>query len=158
MNLVYMSKVDSRCNATLQIQSCTIRTALVRYSVAIEKGAIALDLRSPPEYIKSHPSLSDLVDTQDGLSAGSLAGLEYLGYYYLQSNGTISYDATEDLYWHEPGNGSTVNKYQSFLPSDIGPLCAFQWDNATDDILTSLHNARFRMANANSDGMSLLQS
>ncbi|KAF2691038.1 hypothetical protein K458DRAFT_483143 [Lentithecium fluviatile CBS 122367] len=158
MRLQFISTVDSLCNATVVIQSCTIRTAQVAYSVAITNNTVSLSY-GEPLVVGNLTSVGDSVDTRDGLPAGTLAALDYFAYYYLQSNGTVGHNATENLYWNEPGHGTLSLEYQDYDPShfDNNAQCAFQWVDATHDIVASLHEVIFRMAVAVSDGsLSLL--
>jgi len=151
MELQFVSEVDSQCNATVAMQTCAIRMARVNYSVQINDGAAFL-ASGTPSVVEEFSSVGDLEDARDGLPAGGLAALDYLAYYYLQSNATLGHNATENSYWADPGYGSLSLKYEDTIFSETFADCAFQWVNATDDILQSLHNATFHMALAVSDG------
>ncbi|KAH8593122.1 hypothetical protein B0O99DRAFT_516291 [Bisporella sp. PMI_857] len=151
MRYLYAAAVDGECNATIQIQTCAIRMATVRYMVIQQEDIVNIDTDYQPLVLSTEISDGDSVDAQDDLPAGPLAGLDYFGYYYLRSNGSIYRNNTDGTYWVEPGHGSLVIQYADYRRSHYGS-CAFQWQDATEEILWDLHKVVFRMGLAVSNG------
>jgi hypothetical protein len=89
MELSYLVKVADHCNATKETQRCSIHAALVAYPVIYERGSTFLNTSEIPHVLSLQPSLGDGVDAHDSQPARALAGLEFLAYYYLNSNVTI---------------------------------------------------------------------
>ena len=131
--------------------SCSLRTAVVDYRVYQEKSRWHLDPTSPPTVVESIPQEGDSITAEQGTKAGTLAALDFFGYYYLRSNGTLIHNFTDDTYAWEPTWGIVV---QEFMTWPEGETCSFTWGNVTDGILNQMHDLMFYMAVAADNGTS----
>ena len=146
MNHKFMSAVDDQCKGTIGIETCSIRTATVAYDLHQDKNKILLanNYSYPrPLSIKSFPG--DLPGPDD-TPAGALAALEYFGFYYLQSSGTLAGFSNGSVSY-EP-SGTSVQHYMTFDFDDFWKKSCSEvhWVNATDNVLWTLHDVMFRMA------------
>ncbi|KAF2471892.1 uncharacterized protein BDR25DRAFT_164376, partial [Lindgomyces ingoldianus] len=142
MQLQYVEQIDNPCNATFAVETCSIRTAIVGYDVVQQEDVINLDAAFFPEVVSLHPSANDAITAEDKISAGPLAGVEYMGYYYLQSNAT----------WNRYPDNTSGLEYdygilaKQFADNYAGYDCGYSWFNATDYVLRSMHEFMFRAA------------
>ncbi|KAK3326728.1 hypothetical protein B0H66DRAFT_464775, partial [Apodospora peruviana] len=84
MMVMYSANVDSSCNATIHIDTCDFRSAVVKYNVAMYGKDFAMQV---PDLLPEMMSLNQSAGDGKGLkknpiSAGRLSGLEWFGHYY----------------------------------------------------------------------------
>jgi hypothetical protein len=164
MTHTFMHTVDQSCNGTIGVALCSIRTATVEYNVHQAGRAMQTARYDPyPRVISLVSSVGDKVGGQKESFAGGLAALDYFGYYYFQSNGTLtafieehfSDDFIADGYYSYEPSGNLVKQHIvfDFATHSQNSSCTFRWKNATDDILWTLHDVMLRMAWSSSYGM-----
>ncbi len=147
MTNVFTSNVDSSCNATINIEMCNIHSAVVSYDLVIHNESVTIDFDRMPASPSPVPSRGDLPSARQGNAAGVLAGLEWLGHYYLQSNATLNHNETEDSY-NPINNGMLAFQYSELDQDDYSNFaaCAFQYRNPTNDLIEDLYEVVFRLA------------
>ncbi|RDW58871.1 hypothetical protein BP6252_13347 [Coleophoma cylindrospora] len=153
MMVIFTSNVDGSCNATINIETCNIHSAIVSYDVVVQNDTMTVDLDSMPMALSLNKSRGDSVSARQDSAAGVLAGLEWMGYYYLQSNATLDHNNTDGSY-SDNTIGILANQYDEFDQADYSSYadCAFQFRNATDDLIKYLHEVVFRFALYASNG------
>ena len=147
MIVVFASHVDSICNATINIETCIIQSAVVLYDIVLQNDSVTMNLDSSPQVLSPDVSRGDSLSAQQGGAAGVLAGLEWLGYSYFRSNATLDHEETDGLYC-QVTNGILANQYDELKQADYSnyATCTFQFRNATDDLIKDLHEVVFRSA------------
>lgn len=153
LTVKFTPNVASSCNATIVTESCTIQSAISVYSLTANYTFIQ-DLLDIPTVLSLSKSPADSVFTKPGKAAGLLTGLEWIGYYYLHANATLHHNLTTNAYSYDT-NGILANQYYELDKERYSSeaSCAFQWRNATEDILKSLYQLSMRMALASSNGI-----
>lgn len=155
MMVMYTTDVDSSCNATISIDTCDFRSALVQYSVILFGEDLAWQPRdSAPEVVSLTPSAGDRSAPKTPILAGPLSGLGWFGHYYMLSQAVLHHENGSDLYYTEP-TGVLAIQYSN---QDSGTfstrgVCVYQWHNATRDLIFDMHNFMFRMAVSAANGM-----
>jgi hypothetical protein len=147
MMVLFVSSVDSVCNATVDTETCYVHSAVVSDDLVMQNDSITVNLDSMPVVLWTDASRGDSTSARQSEAAGVLAGLEWLGYTYLESNASLDHNETDDSYiWFS--NGILPNQYYEANQEDYSSYadCAYQFRNATEDMIRDLHEVVFRFA------------
>lgn len=153
MQVLYSSAVDSSCNATISVDTCDFRSFKVTYPIVIDYSGGWFDRRHRVRALEPQPSLSDSIDLKDGLAAGPLAGLHWIVHHHLAASAQLSRDTEPGGYLVNP-IGPMATLFMKRVPDELSHLgaCAFEWKNATRNLVLDIHDFMLRMAAAPSAG------
>lgn len=155
LSVLYSKDVDEQCIATIESQHCNISTAMVHQPIRIENQTLSLNRDKSTKLMWTLTSVFDTTGQQTGDSAGPLALLEWLGYYYFRSSFTLGRQLPHALP-ETLGHGIVgIGEQYQVTNSKIGDTkCGYIYRQPTTDILDAMEEVLFRMA-YNPDSTSL---
>ncbi|KAI0380807.1 hypothetical protein F5Y04DRAFT_281476 [Hypomontagnella monticulosa] len=146
VDILYVDRVASSCNATVMKSTCTVTTAVMEYDVLMENRTVSLDGEGP-RFQFGNSSVSDSAFADNGAAAGPLGGIGWVLEHYFKSNATLIHENGTTNYQ------SKVNGILAFQFAKANTLtvtnqgsCVLQWDDPTYYMTWRLHEAMFRMA------------
>jgi hypothetical protein len=145
LTTLHSSAIDDNCTATLTIDNCDIRAAIVDYPIIIKNSTIALNVNklNNASAISEYIYPGDLPALTDA-PVGTLRSLQFTFGFYLFANSSVR---TPSDYLNTVANMNADMFYQPD-PSSYGNFtyttCPLQWSSPTDFILSSMQNSMFR--------------